>query len=65
MGAAEDAGKIGRKGQLQVAGVPCWFDVTIQDVRWAYGQERYVVRPVAGGGTAVVSADKVKLMEGT
>lgn len=60
MGAAQDAAKIGQTGRLTVPG-DLAFDVEVIDVRWAYGEERYVVRPIAGAGTSVVAAHRVKL----
>lgn len=61
MGAAQDAAKIGLIGRLLTTEL-LTFDVEIIDVTWAYGLERYVVRPIAGAGTSVVSAHRVTLV---
>jgi len=55
----ELAAIIGRLGLLRVDGLG--VAVEIVNVRQAYGQVRYDVKPVAGTGTVTVAADRVTL----
>ena len=62
MHATESSAIIGRSGRLRVD--PEFFaDVTVTDVRTVYGRTDYLVRPVAGSGSAWVSAERVELTD--
>jgi hypothetical protein len=52
---------IGRTGLLRGAAPGLAVDVEVRDVREVYGRTDYLVIPVAGRGSAWVSAERVTL----
>lgn len=55
---------IGEKGFLYVEET-LTIQVTVLDVKQAYGQLRYEVSPVAGTGRKWVAADRVRMLSGS
>lgn len=59
MDAQEIMKVLGKTGELWLDGLD--VEVTILNVKHAYGNTRYEVTPVSGGGIATVNANRVKI----
>jgi hypothetical protein len=53
---------IGKQGTINQGGLS--VEVTVKDVKQAYGCTRFLVSPIAGHGEVWVSAERVQMYEG-